>query len=266
MKKLYNFLFVLGIPALFLIFTSGTLFSGGSPGGKSGSPGDGSDCTSCHSGTAVNQEFWISNPTLQTAGYEAGAEYQIFVVGVKEGATRFGFEATAEDGSNNKVGTFAAGGLGQTQLTNSGTAVTHTTAGSFPIMDSTAAWFFTWTAPATTTGEITFYVAVNAANGNGANSGDQINLSSFSTSPSVGISEPENSVEYAIYPNPTAGLLNVKVAAMGIDNNIEILNLNGQLVYKSEIDNEQTKLDLSDLPKGIYFMRLGQETKRFVIH
>lgn len=265
MKKFYNFLIVLGIPALFLIFTSGTLFSGGSPGGKSGSPGDGSDCTSCHAGTPVSQEFWINSPVLQTMGYEADMEYQIYVIGVKEGATRFGFEATAEDGSNNKVGTFSPGFTNMAQLTNSGTAVTHTIAGSFPVTDSTAAWFFTWTAPATTTGEITFYAAINTANGNGGNDGDQINLSSFTTSPAVGIIDLEAVSDYEIYPNPTTGLLNVKTAKVNYTN-LEILNLNGQLVHEAILGNEKTILDLSDLQKGIYFSRVGTETKRFIIH
>ena len=216
MKKLYNILFVLGVPALFLIFSSGTLFSGGSPGGKTGSPGDGSNCTSCHAGTPVNEELWISSPILMAEGYEEGQEYQIIVIGMDGDASRFGFEATAEDGSNNKVGTFTPGVLGWTQLTNSGSAMTHTLAGSFPIVDSTAAWTFFWEAPSTSVGEITFYAAVNTANGNNANSGDQIHLTSFSTSPSVGV--PENALDshYSIYPNPTTGLLNVKISETNV--------------------------------------------------
>ena len=73
MKKIYNVIIVLSIPVLFLILTAESNKMNGSPGGKTGSPGDnGQNCTECHAGTTINQEFWISSPELITSGYQAG--------------------------------------------------------------------------------------------------------------------------------------------------------------------------------------------------
>ena len=59
MKKIYFRLLL--APAVLALFFAGTLSSGGSPGGKTGSPGDnGTTCNQCHSGTPVNVENWIT--------------------------------------------------------------------------------------------------------------------------------------------------------------------------------------------------------------
>ncbi|HRX96862.1 MAG TPA: hypothetical protein P5514_07945 [Bacteroidales bacterium] len=48
MKRIYNLLIIIAVPALFLLFTSEVLYHTGSPGGKTGSPGDGGhNCTDC---------------------------------------------------------------------------------------------------------------------------------------------------------------------------------------------------------------------------
>jgi hypothetical protein len=266
MKKFYNVIFVLAIPALFLILTSESDKLNGSPGGKTGSPGDGgANCTGCHAGTPVTEEFWINSSELMTTGYQSGQEYDIVVVGVDAAAGKFGFEATAESSTGAKVGTFVPGPLELNKLCNNNKAVTHTLAGTVPLVPGEGtSWFFKWTAPETSTGAITFYAAINAANGNGANTGDQIHLSSFVASPAVGISE--NSVEqsFQVYPNPSTGLVNIK--SNENLNKIEVLNLHGQLVYSQDAGEQNTKLDLTDLHKGIYFIRSGKHTQRLIIH
>ena len=117
MKKFYNVIFVLAIPALFLILTSESDKLNGSPGGKTGSPGDGgANCTGCHAGTPVTEEFWINSSELMTTGYQSGQEYNIIVVGVDPDANKFGFEATAESSTGAKVGTFSPGPMGVKQI------------------------------------------------------------------------------------------------------------------------------------------------------
>ena len=266
MKKFYNVIFVLAIPALFLILTSESDKQNGSPGGKTGSPGDGgANCTECHAGTPVTEELWVYSPELLTAGYESGQVYNILVVGVDSEANKFGFEATAENSTGTKVGTFTPGAMGLNQLCNNNKAVTHTFAGTVPLAPGEGtSWFFTWTAPETTTGTITFYAAINAANGNGANSGDQIHLSTFAVSPAVGISENDMAQSFQVYPNPSTGFVNIN--SNENLNKIEVLNLHGQLVYSEDASGQNTKLDLTDMGKGIYFIRTGNTTQRLIIH
>lgn len=265
MKKRYNILMVFAIPIAFLFLTSEVWFHSGSPGGKSGSPGDGgNNCTDCHAGTPVNEELWIYGPDLLVGGYSAGQTYDLFVLGIDANAVKMGFEATAEDQMGNKVGTFEAGFGGFNQAINNGQAITHTALGSTPLSDTASAWFFSWTAPATNVGNITFYAAINTANGNGQTSGDVIHLANFIASPSVGINDQASTEQLHVYPNPSNGLITVSNKANN-EGLLEILNLNGQLVYSQEVSGSEVKADLSSIGNGIYIARLGEYSQRFVI-
>jgi len=267
MKKSYTVLFVLAVPAMFLLFTSGILFHNGSPGGKTGSPGDnGANCTDCHSGTAMNQELWIWSTELLIQGYSPGQVYNFFVLGLDEDADKFGFEATAEDASGNKVGTFQAGIFGFTQAINNSKAITHTALGNVPVLDTGTMWIFSWTAPPTTVGTITFYAAINAANGNGANSGDQIHLTQFSSTPATGITDRNASNALGLYPNPSTGIVNIKKSMVHGGDKIEVLNITGQLVYQRTLSAGESRIDLSQLKKGVYFIKLGNHTQRLILH
>lgn len=171
MKTLYKILAALAVPVLLITYS----FSGGSPGGQSGSPLDGSDCTSCHQGgSATQQEGWITT-NIPSEGYMPGATYTITAMGTHSGVVKFGFELTAEN-AGGKVGTLAVTESARTQLTNGNNAITHTAGGTAPSGNSIT-WAMDWTAPAEGEGPVTFYSSFNAANGNGGNSGDVIYLS-----------------------------------------------------------------------------------------
>ena len=266
MKKFYNPLIIFAIPLAFIFFTSGVLFHTGSPGGKTGSPGDGGqNCTGCHTGSpAQNEELWLYGPELLLGGYSPGQTYDIFVLGLDANANKFGFEATAEDAGGNKVGTFQAGFGGFNQTISNSKAITHTALGSTPVADTGTVWFFSWTAPATNVGNITFYAAINAANGNGNNQGDQIHLTQFAVSPAVGINDVAATEQFSIYPNPSSGLIAVSGKTTN-ESRLDILNLNGQLIYSKELSGSEEKVDLSTLGKGIYIARMGESSQRFVI-
>ncbi|MCK4663353.1 MAG: CotH kinase family protein [Bacteroidales bacterium] len=62
-----------------------------------------------------------------------------------------------------------------------------------------------------------------------------------------------------IYPNPTSGIINIEV----MNNNklsIEIINISNQLIYKNHyrnsIGNNIYEIDLSNIHKGIYFVKI----------
>ena len=174
MKKLYKLLYVLIIPAA-LVFYS---YSSGSPGGKTGSPGDGgSTCTECHSSSVQQQSGWITTD-IPAEGYTPGETYTITATGTHSGVVRFGFELTAENDADTKIGTFTITDTQRTKMSPSNTSVTHTFNGVTPSGDSNS-WSMDWTAPEEATGTVTFYASFNAANGNGNTSGDQIYTSSL---------------------------------------------------------------------------------------
>lgn len=267
MKKLYNLFFVLLVPALVFLLTSVVMYPTGSPGGKTGSPGDGfANCTECHTGMpAVEEDFWIYGPNLTLGGYTTGETYDMFVIAVKEDAEAFGFEATAEDSEGNKVGTFAAGLDTRTQTINNSQAITHTLLGTTPLADTGTVWNFTWTAPAEDVGEIGFYAAINTANGNGLSSGDEIHLSSFLVpSNNIGTEEIAAPSSLIAYPNPTSGTISIERNERS-DENLSILNASGQVVFSEQMKSEKIQVDLSEHQKGIYFIRMGETSEKILL-
>lgn len=267
MKKFYNLTFVLLLPVVFgLVLTSGIQNHTGSPGGKTGSPGDmGKNCTECHIGTPIIQEYWISSGALITDGYEANETYDMLVIGFDGNASKFGFEATAETSTGVKTGTFEAGFMGTTQTINNNKAITHTVAGTIPMADTATVWMFTWTAPSEPVGDITFYAAINAANGNGNNTGDQIYLTQFTTSPvtsSVISATPGTSPQF--FPNPSSGLLSYDLSGTMISE-ITVINLNGQAVRKLSVNGTNGTIDLTDLQKGVYIIHTPVSSQRILL-
>ena len=150
----------------------------GSPGGKTGSTMDNSDCTSCHNvqGTTVSTTNITSN--IPSDGYIPGNTYTITANLVNAGGPN-GFEITCEENtSNSKTGTLFNINPSETQLVNNGNAITHTTAGN-----SLNTWSFDWEAPSIGTGDITFYGAfIVAGYPIGSNIGDYLTLSTLSIS------------------------------------------------------------------------------------
>lgn len=70
----------------------------------------------------------------------------------------------------------------------------------------------------------------------------------------VGINENYASNGFAVYPNPSSGIFDVR-CPMTDDGRIEIINVLGEIVFKSVI-SRQTSVNLSSQPNGIYFLRL----------
>lgn len=181
MKTFRNIILVLGIYLIWFFLNSN---SAGSPGGKTGSPGDGSvKCTQCHVVTATTVQNWITH-NIPITGYIPGNTYTITATGTHTGVVKFGFELTAEDAANVKTGSFTLINTGQTRFTNNNKAVTHTLQGTLPSGNSKT-WSMNWTAPPGNAGNIRFFAAFNAANGTGTTSGDKIYLSNTTITPDV---------------------------------------------------------------------------------
>ena len=66
-----------------------------------------------------------------------------------------------------------------------------------------------------------------------------------------------NSKEVKIYPNPTNGLFTVVTEEN--DSRIEIYSVNGKLVYLEQASSLQTQVNLSNLTKGIYFIKVSSK-------
>ena len=258
MKKTYFILVILPILAFSLItFVSHT---NGSPGGKTGSPADGNNCTQCHSGTPVSAEAWISS-SIPSEGYKADSTYTITLSANHTGVSLFGFEITAEDLTSNKVGQFIITDTGQTKLANSNSAVTHTSGGTSPNGD-TKTWSFDWTAPSSNSGDIVFYAAINAANGNSNPSGDIIYLTTytagFNSTSSISKNVEANSISF--YPNPATSTITIETTKK---EDIRIFDIRGKLVISNQISNK-ANIDISRLEQGVYFIKAENYSGKFI--
>ena len=73
----------------------------------------------------------------------------------------------------------------------------------------------------------------------------------------VGVKEKSfepNSIK--IYPNPSYDKINIESSAEG---HLSILNLNGQELMNKPISKKSTQIDITNLPAGIYFIRVTYE-------
>ncbi|WP_309641505.1 T9SS type A sorting domain-containing protein [Flavobacterium sp.] len=68
-----------------------------------------------------------------------------------------------------------------------------------------------------------------------------------------------------VYPNPVHNILNINTTSK--INNIEVYNMNGQLLMNEHSQNAMTKIDLSALEAGVYFVKTNgnNESKTFKV-
>jgi hypothetical protein len=262
MKKFYKYLTVLIVPFSLVFFSYPT----GSPGGKTGSPGDGGvTCHECHASfDVIEATDWITT-NIPTAGYIAGETYEITATGIFEGVVNFGFELTAEDSEGNKQGVFTLIDEERTQYTNSNSAVTHTEDGNNPTGD-TNTWTMEWTAPTDGVGDITFYAAFNAGNGADGTSGDQIFTAQMTVNETgVGLGDELLANQTRAFPNPATNFVNVELPR---DAQIRIVDLLGHQVFTKQNTNHSERIDIAEFEKGVYFLQIMHEgnsaTKRIV--
>jgi FlgD Ig-like domain len=149
-------------------------FSSNPPNERTNAPGEG-NCTACHSSFALNSGTGTLAVTGPIVSYVPGQSYDLQVELQDPDASRWGFEFTIIGADGNEIGSLTSLD-GQTQVGTNGvrTYGKHTSAGTQNGTTTGVSWTVRWTAPAAGAGDATIYLAGNAANGNGSNSGDRI--------------------------------------------------------------------------------------------
>lgn len=278
-KKILLFSATLGIAYLgFTSYSAGP--SAGGLGNVSGSAGV-ANCSggSCHpagsaaktkaSLTGIVSLFSNASATAPVVGgYVPGTKYWVKLTA--ENTTpllKFGFQASCVSGTTTKVnaGTLAAmPGSNTAVKTGAINVIEHTKA-----LDATSFQYvsiFEWTAPPAGTGDVTFYVMVNAVNGNGTTSGDEPGVGMTKTfyEKTTSIGEIKNNIASKIYPNPCTNVLSIE-SASNDKFMATVYDLNGRQVIAPSHENN---LDVSALAAGVYLLRLntedGQQSATFV--
>jgi PKD repeat protein len=178
-SKIIRVFFLLSLTAI--SYRAITYSSSAPPAALTGAPSDGY-CTSCHSGSVISSGSNWANISLTTniptGGYTPGTTYTITYSLTQSGITRYGFEATVLSSSNAMAGSLTAGSGSTLQTSGSRTYISHNSSGTL-FSGGTGSWTFSWTAPSTGVGTVTFYTTMNAANNNGSETGDQIYTKAF---------------------------------------------------------------------------------------
>lgn len=227
--------------------------SGGSPAGKSGSPGDnGQTCSGgyCHSsGSPMGGE--VIGIAASVDSISDGNTIGI-TLGVKPNGTssKVGFMASVEDASGNQLAT-SNPGSGAKKVSD---YITHTSSGTAVTNDSI---HWTFDIDGTTFPDsITVYAAINFTNGNGQTSGDYVMTTSKTlykgAGNNIGFEEAEKST-LMVYPNPATDAITVKTDGLV---EVRIYNTIGrfiQLDYSASLEDEAI-LDVSALARGNYIL------------
>ena len=72
--------------------------------------------------------------------------------------------------------------------------------------------------------------------------------------------------DFTVYPNPASSVLFVETvnAPSQPDQTYRITNLMGQTLVKGSINAETQQIDIANLPSGMYFISIGEQTEKFV--
>jgi hypothetical protein len=262
MKKTATLLFTSAF--VILTMSSGILDDNGRA-GATGSPSE-KTCnqSGCHNSFTVNTgggSISISSPTLTNWSYVPNQTYTISVTVSKSGLSLFGLGFEALDASGANAGTLTAGTgtvlKSATVLGKTRTNITHALNGGASA--GSHVFTFTWKAPATDIGSITFYCAGNAANGNHTVSGDYIyTTSQVVTSPSTsGIADHKAfSDQLNIYPNPAADYLQIGNIESTTKMTVSIMDVKGAVVSRRQGLKTNDRIELNELNTGTYLLKV----------
>ncbi len=288
MKKKYLLLSFVLVCALAVLNTSKVSSNKTFPPvGSCGDPTSNVTCiqSGCHGGTSnavtaqdlvikIGVDSATSVPMTSSFQYVPGQQYFVNFDITAPGYA-FGFQTTALDASNNPAGTFAITPSTHTKLLAG--YVSHLVAAQ-----GINSWSFTWTAPSTNIGPVTFYYAFNPADsadfGGYLNAVPSNNIFVGSTTiqaHGVGINEiVANISALEVYPNPVSTAFNLSFNAKAAANvTASLYTVDGRLcksLFSEHVntgDNSRI-IDMASLPAGIYMVKLNVDgatiTKKIV--
>ncbi|MBQ7490251.1 MAG: S8 family serine peptidase [Bacteroidales bacterium] len=80
----------------------------------------------------------------------------------------------------------------------------------------------------------------------------------------VGIEDETSVGEFAIFPNPATDLLYVVLPEGTQNQNLTIFDLSGKAIMSQMLNDTNTTINVGNLSSGIYFVKVGNNTKKFV--
>jgi hypothetical protein len=277
-KKILLFTAFAGITALTMSsYNDGPWGPNGTNGlNRTGSAGSSANCTGsgCHGANNTNTKPTIvvsanGNPVTK---YIPGVVYTVTVGGGNTSAAlpKFGFQLSAVKTANTsqQAGSFSSAPAnvairtaGSLQLVEHSSPLSGTGSGNNWLYATS----FNWTAPATGTGQVTFYLTLNAVNGNNATSGDQPNsVTATLNEVPAGINEVQGAINVSAYPNPATDYVRIKMSDVANGRyTLAVFDLNGKKVATSDLEvssnNFETALDARAWAAGLYHIKIAKD-------
>ena len=149
------------------------------------------NCTACHTDFVVNSGSGSVAISGVPKNYLPGQQIPITVTVTEATGVVYGFQMTTIDSTGRRIGTYTLptqnpvqlqvvnGLVGPDNLQRS--YIEHTLDGVIPTQFGSKSWTFTWNAPATRAGKVSFYAGGNGANSDGSPGGDYIYTTSTAT-------------------------------------------------------------------------------------
>ena len=169
----------------------------------------------------------------------------------------FGFEALLSSGAN--AGTLTQGTGSTIKTANISGNVRRNVVHQLNAGASSGShtWSFTWVAPATNVGNVTFYAAGNACNANGSDSGDHVYTTSQVVTPAAATGIIENQSKTWSVQNLNNGDLFISRPTLSNGKvSVKIFNLSGQEIFQSSLNSNESAITVSPFVelKGIHIV------------
>ena len=72
----------------------------------------------------------------------------------------------------------------------------------------------------------------------------------------LGVDEMVNDLDFNVFPNPFSNKFTI-TSAVNFEAQLHILNVLGEDVYSQVIKAKSTEINMSNIPKGIYFIQIS---------
>jgi hypothetical protein len=252
MKKVIIYIAAVSIAFIFMSNSRGRAFTSGQ--GATTAPGEsGQTCGSigCHSGSAFETEVQLEIRDVDgnlVDGYIPGQEYAVNInVGHIGLPAAYGFQIVSlRDSDDNGINNFFnLPSLTQEVTVEQRQYIEHSS--RLPEDNIN----LNWTAPELGTGDVTFYVAGLAVNGNGNSAGDNADTTQITLVEEI-MSSTEtisNLNTINVYPNPTKDFITIDSDSEIVE--AHIINVQGQVVKQINGTTE----DIGDLSTGMYYIK-----------